>query len=158
MTDALHIRTALLSDADAIGALTRSAYSPWIALTGREPLPMKVDYGQRISVHDFALVQHGSQLLGLIETVPEADCLLIVNVAVEPASQGRGVGRRLMAYAEEVALSRGLMRTRLYTNKLFARNIKLYASLGYEIDREEALNGGLAVHMSKRLAWSALHP
>lgn len=44
------------------------------------------------------------------------------------------------------------MRARLYTNKLFVRNIKLYASLGYELDREEALNGGNAVHMSKPLA------
>lgn len=146
------IRPALPADADAVSALTRKAYSAWIALTGREPLPMQVDYREAIRVHDFALVEQGGELLGLIETVLEADALLIVNVAVEPTSQGRGVGRRLMAYAEEQARSAGLMRTRLYTNKLFAKNLKLYASLGYELDREEVLNGGIAVHMSKQLA------
>lgn len=57
-----------------------------------------------------------------------------------------------MAYAEERARSAGLMRTRLYTNKIFAKNLQLYASLGYELDREEVLNGGIAVHMSKQLA------
>ena len=98
-------------------------------------------YREAIQVHDFALIEHGGDLVGLIETTPETDALLIVNVAVEPTSQGRGVGRRLMAYAEELARSRGLMRTRLYTNKLFARNVKLYASLGYQLDLEEALNG-----------------
>jgi GNAT superfamily N-acetyltransferase len=152
MTDAPDIRPALPTDADAVGALTQKAYSPWIALTGHEPLPMQVDYREAIRVHDFALVELAGELLGLIETMPEADALLIVNVAVEPARQGRGVGRRLMAYAEELARSRGLMRTRLYTNKLFASNLKLYASLGYELDREEAMNGGIAVHMSKQLA------
>jgi hypothetical protein len=38
---------------------------------------------------------------------------------------------------------------RLYTNQRFEKNIRLYAALGYRIDREEALNGGIAVHMSK---------
>lgn len=113
---------------------------------------MQVDYRQAIRVHDFALIEHGGDLIGLIETRPETDALLIVNVAVDPASQGQGVGRRLMAYAEGLARSRGLVRTRLYTNKLFARNLKLYASLGYQLDREEELNGGIAVHMTKQLA------
>ena len=75
MTDGAEIRPALPADADAISALTRKAYSPWIALTGREPLPMQVDYREAIQVHDFALVEHGGELLGLIETVPEADAL-----------------------------------------------------------------------------------
>ena len=57
-----------------------------------------------------------------------------------------------MGYAEDLARSQGLKRIRLYTNKLFDRNIKLYASLGYRLDREEALNGGVAVHMSKPLS------
>lgn len=152
MTDAAQLRPALLADADAVSALTLRAYSPWIALTGREPLPMRVNYRETIQLHDFAVVERDGALIGLIETVPEADALLILNVAVEPASQGQGIGRRLMSYAEDVARSRALTKMRLYTNKLFAKNIRLYASLGYEVDREEVLNGGVAVHMSKHLA------
>ncbi len=146
------IRSALSDDADAVAALTRKAYGAWVALIGREPLPMKVDYRQAFLVHDFALIEHEGNLVGLIETTPEGDTLLIVNVAVEPTRQGRGLGRRLMGYAEDLARSQGLKRIRLYTNKLFDRNIKLYASLGYRLDREEALNGGVAVHMSKPLS------
>jgi N-acetylglutamate synthase-like GNAT family acetyltransferase len=145
------IRSALPTDADAVASLTLKAYSAWVALIGREPLPMQIDYRNAIEVHDFALIEHEGDLVGLIETTPEADALLIVNVAVEPTCQGRGLGRRLMSHAEDVARSRGLKRTRLYTNQLFDRNIKLYASLGYQLDREEALNGGVAVHMSKPL-------
>ena len=58
---------------------------------------------------------------------------------------------RLVALAEQIAADAGLSSVRLYTNQRFEANIALYASLGYRIDREQALNGGVAVHMSKRV-------
>jgi len=84
--------------------------------------------------------------------VPEGDCLLIENVAVLPAHQGRGFGRRLLKLAEELTSSAGLAGVRLYTNKLFVRNIRLYESLGYRVEREEPFLGGTAVHMMKPCA------
>lgn len=54
-----------------------------------------------------------------------------------------------MTLAEDLAVSLGLAGTRLYTNKLFVANIRLYAALGYCVEREEELNGGVAVHMMK---------
>lgn len=146
------IRRADSADAAAITALTRAAYAKWVPLIGREPLPMSVDYAQALDVHRFDLLHEGGELAALIETVAEDDVLLIVNVAVAPGFQRRGHGVRLMKLAEELARAQGLARTRLYTNQRFAENIALYAALGYQIDREEPLNGGVAVHMSKALS------
>jgi ribosomal protein S18 acetylase RimI-like enzyme len=145
------LRLAEPADAEAIGALTREAYAKWVPLIGREPLPMTIDYAQALTAHRFDLLDVGEDLAALIETVADGDQLLVVNVAVRPAFQGRGFGVRLMALAEQIASEAGLMGVRLYTNQRFAANIALYASLGYGIDREEALNGGVAVHMSKRI-------
>ena len=125
--------------------------SKWVAVIGREPLPMKVDYANAIRTHRFDLLFAEGRLAALIETVPEGDLLLIVNVAVAPGLQGRGYGRRLLQHAEELAASTGCKGTRLYTNKLFSANLRLYAALGYEVEREEELNGGVAVHMTKVL-------
>ena len=75
--------------------------------------------------------------------------VLIENVAVRPEFQGRGFGVRLLTLAEELAAASGLAGTRLYTNKLFEVNIRLYASLGYQIEREEPINGAVRVHMRK---------
>ena len=36
--------------------------------------------------------------------------------------------------------------------QLFAANLRLYEALGYHVEREEELNGGVAVHMSKACA------
>ena len=152
MTDAVDLRIAREQDAEAIRTLTRQAYAKWVAVTGREPLPMRIDYNEAVGKHRFDLLYADGILAALIETVPDGDYLLIENVAVAPAAQRRGFGKRLLKHAEELAESSGLLGTRLYTNKLFAANLRLYEALGYRVDREEELNGGIAVHMSKACA------
>ena len=150
MGGAVSLRHANEADAGAIQSLTREAYAKWVAVAGREPLPMRIDYEDAIQRHRFDLLHLGGSLAALIETTPEGDWLLIENVAVRPALQGRGFGVRLLKLAEDLAESAGLLGTRLYTNKLFVQNIGLYAALGYVLEKEEALNGGVAVHMVKR--------
>jgi ribosomal protein S18 acetylase RimI-like enzyme len=112
---------------------------------------MRVDYAEAVKVHRFDLLHVGEDLAALIETTPQGDELLIVNLAVRPSFQGLGHGVRLMKLAEAIAAETGLVATRLYTNQKFEANIALYAALGYAVEREEALNGGVAVHMRKPL-------
>jgi ribosomal protein S18 acetylase RimI-like enzyme len=149
MNEVVGLRIAHEDDVDAIRTVTREAYAKWADLTGREPLPMRVDYLDAIRKHRFDLLYVGGRLVALIETVPEGDCLLIENVAVLPTFQGRGFGTRLLKLAEELAAASGLAGTRLYTNKLFLSNIRLYEALGYRVEREVELNAGVAVHMLK---------
>ena len=143
------VRRAALADAAAIREVTRAAYAKWVPVIGREPLPMTADYDLRVRDHLIDLLYVQGRLVALIEMVPEADCLLIENVAVLPAFQGRGYGRYLMAHAEGLAASLGLPRIRLYTNGRFAENVLLYRELGYQVDREEPFRSGVVVHMSK---------
>ena len=154
----LELRRAIPSDAAAVGELTRAAYAKWVPVIGREPKPMTVDYGARVREHRIDLLHVGNRLAALIEVVPEADHLLIENVAVLPAFQGQGCGRRLMSHAETVAAALGLPELRLYTNKLFAGNVQLYRGLGYQVDREEPFEESFTVYMSKRLRLPAFHP
>lgn len=143
------LRRAEAADAAAVRALTRDAYAKWVPLIGREPKPMQADYGRAVEEHRVDLALLSGELVGLIETIDQPDHLLIENVAVAPAFQGRGLGRRLMAHAEHLARQLGHARIRLYTNARFTENIALYRQLGYRIDREEEGPLGVAVHMSK---------
>jgi ribosomal protein S18 acetylase RimI-like enzyme len=145
------LRQASAADTPAIRRLTRSAYAKWVPIVGREPKPMTADYVAAVGKHRFDLLYVEGVLAALIETIPEIDHLLIENVAVSPAFQGRGLGRRLMGHAEQLAASSGLGEIKLYTNKLFAENVELYRRLGYRVDREEVLPVGTVVHMSKCL-------
>jgi ribosomal protein S18 acetylase RimI-like enzyme len=146
------IRRGTVADVAAITALTRSAYAKWVPLTGREPLPMRADYAVAIKKHRFDLLFVDSNLAALIETVLRDGDLLIENVAVAPDFQKRGFGRTLIAHAEQMATQAGRAYVRLYTNSRFEENIRLYASLGYAVEREETLNGGIAIHMVKHVA------
>ena len=148
-TGAIALRRAGPADAEAVRALTRAAYAKWVPVIGREPLPMTADYEHAVRAHRIDLLVAAGELAALIEMVPEQNVLLIENVAVAPAFQGRGLGRRLMAHAEVVAREFGLGRVRLYTNARFAENVALYRRLGYAIDREERFRGGVVVHMSR---------
>ena len=145
------VRQAVAADAPAIRELTRAAYAKWVPLIGREPKPMTADYDDAVARHRFDLLYVEGTLAALIETIREPNHLLVENVAVSPSFQGRGLGRRLMAHAEQLAASSGFGEVRLYTNKRFAANVELYLRLGYRVDREEVLPVGTAVHMSKRL-------
>ena len=151
MDDRVELRQAKATDATAIRDLTRSAYAKWVPLIGREPKPMTADYEAAVRSHRFDLAYVEGTLAALIETIREPDHLLVENVAVSPAFQGRGLGRRLMAHAETLAKAAGFSEVRLYTNQRFAENIALYRRLGYAVDREEDVKVGIVVHMSKRL-------
>jgi len=99
------------------------------------------------------MLYRDNELAALIEMSPEADHLLIVNVAVSPTDQGRGYGRAMLVHAEKIAGSLGLKELRLYTSTHLTNNVKLYRRMGYSIDREEEASPhlGVFVYMSKQL-------
>jgi ribosomal protein S18 acetylase RimI-like enzyme len=155
LTDAIRagLRRATQADAAIVRDLTRAAYAKWVPLLGREPLPMTVDYDAAVRDHIVDMLHLDGTLAALIEMSPEADHLLIVNVAVSPGSQGHGYGRALLVHAEQLARSLGLDELRLYTSAHLTQNVELYERVGYSVDRKEeaASNLGIFVYMSKRL-------
>ena len=64
---------------------------------------MTADDVEAVRRHRIDLLYLDGTLAALIEMIPGSDHLLIENVAVAPAFQGRGSGRNLMAHAEQVA-------------------------------------------------------
>lgn len=127
------IRQAVPDDQAAVVRLVATAYEPWVAIIGGRPAPMDADYDSLIAAGWVHLaVDDGTDAPdGLIVLVPERDALLVENVAVHPPLHGRGIGRRLLAFAEHEARRLGLPAVRLYTNAKMTRNIALYEALGY---------------------------
>ena len=152
------LRKATPADAAAIAALTDDAYAKYIPLIGRKPQPMTADYAQMAAEHPIWLLYLDDRLAGLLVLELEPEAMLIYSVAVRPDLQGRGLGRRLLALAEEEALRAGYRHIRLYTNEHFTTNIELYRRVGYlETGREEYL-GTRLVHMAKKLGEACLVP
>ena len=150
-TDFMGIRLAESADQAAVEAIVRAAYEPWVAKIGMKPPPLAADYGALISGEQVYVLENGEVDALIVLESSDPGTLLIENVAVRPDRQGRGLGRRLMAFAEFRARSLRLGSVRLYTNEKMISNIGLYESLGYRETGREGINGRNAVHMRKDL-------
>lgn len=142
------IRRAEGNDWQVVRDITLAAFAKWVPVIGREPLPMTVDYAQAVIDHRIDLLEIEGAVVGLIELVPGTGHLLIENVAIDPTYQGRGYGRQLMDHALAVARDLKLPEVRLYTNKLFAENIRFYEALGYQLTEEQPFRGGTVCHFA----------
>ncbi len=111
---------------------------------------MDVDYGRAVAETD-VFVFEAEQPIGYVVLIAEEDHLLVDNVAVEPACQGEGIGRQLLAFAEEVAETGGRRELRLYTNAAMTENIALYSRIGYREVERRSENGFDRVFFVKRL-------
>lgn len=132
MTGQPSIRPATAADVADITDVVKTAYAPYVSRIGRKPAPMTVDYRTVVAATDQAWVLiDDAELVGLIVTIVQSDHLLIENVAVSPAAQGRGHGRLLLCYAEQLARERCLPQTRLYTNAAMTENLAFYPRMGY---------------------------
>jgi ribosomal protein S18 acetylase RimI-like enzyme len=125
------IRRALPDDADRIGAIARGAYARYIARIGREPAPMVANFAQEIAAGHVVVIHSGGTVAGYMIAWPETDTYFIDNIAVDPARQGKGLGRRLIEHAVGEARRFQLPSIRLYTNVAMTENLSMYAHLGF---------------------------
>ena len=148
------IRLAEPADRDAIEAIVRAAYEIYIPRMGKPPGPMLDDYAARIAAGEAFVLEAESGIAGLLVLIDQADALLLDNLAVAPWAQGRGIGRRLSAFAEAEARRRGYREIVLYTHETMTENVALYERLGYQVTGRGEQAGYSRVFMSKPLGQS----
>jgi ribosomal protein S18 acetylase RimI-like enzyme len=146
------IRAATAADASVIRQIVEQAYRHYIPRIGKPPGPMLDDYAARVSEGVVWVIEEGSTIAGVVVLLPRPDHLPLDNVAVVPARQGAGLGRRLLAFAEAEAVRRGYREIRLYTHQTMSENQRLYAAIGYEETGRGTDAGYERVFMRKRLA------
>jgi ribosomal protein S18 acetylase RimI-like enzyme len=148
----LMIRPAHAEEAEAVHRLVDAAYSHYTARLGKPPGPMLDDYRRRIAAGQTWVLEDESALAGVLVLEPtDGPALLLDNVAIAPAAQGRGHGRALIAYAEAEARRRGCTELRLYTHVLMTENRALYARLGFRETGRVSEKGYDRVYMAKTL-------
>lgn len=142
-------RLAVPADLSQLQSVVDASYEKYLTRMVRAPAPMYRDYVDAIEKELIWVI--GAPIDGLISFTQSEEVLLIENVAVHPSVQATGLGRRLMDFAESVAITQGLHRLALYTNEAMTENILIYGHLGFaEVDRRTE-DGYRRIYMEKRL-------
>jgi ribosomal protein S18 acetylase RimI-like enzyme len=149
--DEPRIRAATAADVPAIADIVDQAYRYYIDRIGKSPGPMLDDYAARVSEGTVWVLEEEAVIAAIIVLLPAPHYLLLDNIAVSPARQGLGLGRRLLAFAEAEALRRGYREIRLYTHQTMVENQRLYASIGYQETGRGTEAGYDRVFMRKQL-------
>ena len=132
----MRIRPAVSADLDAVKRCAEEAYARYVPHLGRKPAPMVADFAGQIGARLVHVIVDDGSVLGFIVLYLREDHIHVENVAVFPEQVGRGIGGRLLAFAEHEARRLELPAVELYTNEKMTENLSLYRYLGYqEIDR-----------------------
>ena len=150
-THALPMRPATLADAEPVAACVAAAYWHYIPIIGRTPGPMLDDYAQIIAQHTVWVMEDDNAIVGLIVLMQKEYGMLLDNVAIHPTYQGRGLGKRLMQWAEKEVVRRGFEAIHLYTHEKMTQNINIYSKMGYLETERRHEYGFNRVYMRKCL-------
>jgi len=142
-------RQATSSDLPVIRQIVVAAYARYLDRMDKLPAPVRNDYRAAADAGQIWVV--GEPVVGVIVLIGQDDGLLVENVAVSPAAQGTGIGRQLMEFAEQRAMTLGLRRLHLYTHEVMVENLAIYARLGYRETDRRTQDGYHRVFMEKLL-------
>ena len=165
------LRSGRPDDAAALAAIARAAYERYLPRMGFPPGPMLADYAAVLADAEVWVAEDdgtgneaagngtadegsgdgGRRPVGFVVLVEHPDHLLLENVAVHPAHQGRGIGRALLDHAETRARELGLSRVRLYTHETMTENLALYRARGYRETARAVEDVYRRVHLAKPL-------
>lgn len=111
--------------------IATAAYEHYVPRIGQAPAPMTADYAEAVRSDQAWVAVEGDAIVGFAILIARPGHLLLENVAVLPAAQGRGIGARLLALAEDQARSVQVSEIRLYTNEAMIENLAYYLRHGY---------------------------
>lgn len=158
----MQLRTATLSDAEAIATTLREAFAPFESLYTPAGFlattPTAEQLKARWSEGTTWVAERDGTVMGTISAVPRAAELYVRSMAVRPAVQGQGVGARLLLTVEAAGLEQGYGRLVLSSTPFLHGALRLYERHGFQQTGKGDLFGTPLVVLTKTLpapdAWA----
>ena len=151
MSDETTIRRATANDVGAIQRCVTRAYELYVPRMGKKPAPMLADYAQLVDDGVVHVADVEPIIAGVIVMFAGEDHWFVENIAVDPMIQGKGLGSKLMKFAESEARSHSCPQVELYTNQKMTENLSFYPKLGYVRFDERVEDGYRRVYFRKIL-------
>lgn len=124
------IRRALPPDAGPLTLCIEDAYSVYAERELKLP-PVSEGIADEIRDNLVWVAVADNAIVGSMVLIVQKDHLKLANIAVASGSAGSGLGRALLARAEQEAAARGFDRLTLTTHAGIPENIRFYQHLGW---------------------------
>lgn len=125
------LRRARPEDGRELAEIARQAYGKYVDMLVEPPAPLLLDYERVAASGRTYVAEEAGVLLGMVTVEPDGDALILRNLAVRPARQVRGIGRKLAMLVEDLAREGGMSAVRLWTRAEMHDNIAFYKRLDY---------------------------
>ncbi|NKB64943.1 MAG: GNAT family N-acetyltransferase [Gammaproteobacteria bacterium] len=145
----MQIVRALVGDAVGIQHCVTAAYEHYIQRMGKAPGPILDDYPFRIKHNEVYVVKENEGVVAVLVLILDPDCFLLDNIAVHPSEQGKGLGKKIMMFAEHRALEAGYLAVDLYTHEVMTENFAMYKKWGYVETGRANVKGYDRIYMRK---------
>lgn len=142
-------RRAELAEREAVESVVAAAFGHYVERLERVPSAITRDYATAIASGVVWVL--GEPIVGVVSLRPTEQGLLIENLAVQPEQQGRGLGRLLMAFAEQAARAEGRATLSLYTSDRMIESLEFYLALGYVELLRDGEGNRRRIYLEKRL-------
>jgi N-acetylglutamate synthase-like GNAT family acetyltransferase len=128
-------------DAAAFARLNEEWITTYFAMEAKDRETLADPFGRYVAPGgDVLIARHGDEVLGCVALEPVADgtTFELSKMAVSPAAQGQGLGRRLLEAAIARAEALGATALFLGSNDRLAPAVHLYESVGFQhVPRED---------------------
>ena len=127
----MQIRAATVTDLASIVEYSDLAFAYLTGHSGKSGVDAADDLRLQILEGSIQLICDGEDVLGYISLYPAADQMFIDTLAVLQKHHRRGLGSRLLGFADGEALRRGLTTLNLFTKGTVEDNLAFYPRRGY---------------------------
>jgi ribosomal protein S18 acetylase RimI-like enzyme len=146
------LRPAMLADEPAVRSCVAAAYERYAPLLGKMPALALDEYATLVASGTTHVAVVDGKVRGVLVAWVESDHLYVDNLAVDPASQGAGIGRRLLDLADRLARASQRPEVRLYTNEAMTSNLAYYLHRGFVETHRLIDDGYRRVYFSRPVA------
>jgi ribosomal protein S18 acetylase RimI-like enzyme len=115
---------------------------------------MSADFAAAVAADHVVVIETAEAVDGYMIAWPVVDAYFVDDIAVDPARQGKGLGRRLIDHAVDEAKRHHLSAIRLYTNAAMAENLSMYTHFGFVETHRATERGFDRVYMRREFVSS----
>lgn len=147
----IQIKLATHEDLGDVTLCVCAAMLKYITVMKKQPKPMLADYNSLIEKQKIIIATKSDKIAGVLVFDTSDEGITIETIAVNPYTQGNGVGRKLISFAETVAVKSGFPYLNILAHRSMDNVKQIYEHLGFRPYDERIVDGYDRIYFRKRL-------